>query len=175
MVQMCSLLLSDKAPLNAEAFLQQWNSASGDWPKNPIIETDTGVTKVNFGNRTLFIAAMPAPMPDAKIDENHPHPLWDTAGEELPNHKSHWVVTVSDSENSDLEHARLLTHAVRCVFRSHPSAMGLMWGSHAHLVSSENFLSLASAVDFGGTPVALWITFFFDWHPDNQRAEDRWE
>lgn len=164
------VLLSDERPFDAEAFRQQFQR---DWPEAGAVgqaSVSECVTSVDVGDTAIMVAEMPVPIPQFAASDQRVYMLWPDAKTEVPRHRRHWIVTLTGPDNSVLDRTRMLTKAVHSLLATHPSALGITWGSQANLVSSARFQQVAPGIRDGEDPVLLWVDVQCGWRPEGAAA-----
>lgn len=163
---MCFVLFSDDPPVNVSDLARHYQAT---WPGQPPLgppETKDNVVSFDIGGDSLLIGRMPAAIPGMQIDDQLVELMWPNCKRDVEKHRSHWIVTIVGKQGKPADKARLLTRFVQAVLASHPTALGITWGAHAHLVSSKNFQEGAISLRGNEDPVHLWITVRCGWRPE---------
>jgi hypothetical protein len=102
---------------------------------------------------------MPAPIPWSDLEGPcATSRLWPTAAQELKEHKTHLIVTVSD-ESAPLKRAVLLTQATASIVGTCPEAIGVYWCPASLVVKAAMFRDFAIKALEHGPPLHIWVDF----------------
>lgn len=154
---MCMVLFADDSPLDTAAFLRHF---SATWPNSrPLgeFEQQDCTASLDIAAFSLVLGRMPAPIPDFKNPPPRPLLQWPEAAQDLPRHRTHWIVTITGEEGQVKAKARLLTQVVHSILATHPQALGVSWGQYANLTSSKLFQESAVSLRQGEDPTHLWV------------------
>ncbi|MFM7072139.1 MAG: DUF4261 domain-containing protein [Planctomycetota bacterium] len=168
---MCMVLFSEDTPFDVAEFLRHFQTA---WP-NTLIKADAAAAgegsdadvtySFDVGNGSLVIGRMPIAIPDFAVNAERPPMFWPNAATEVPKHRTHWIVTAPGESGKAVERARLLTQSVHSLLASQRGALGVTWGSQAHMVGSAIFQAMASEINKGVDPYLLWVDIQCGWLP----------
>ena len=165
------VLFSQDTPFDTAAFLRHFQAA---WP-NTLIRADASSAdgggdadtthSFDVGDGSLVIGRMPVAIPDFAVNAERPPMFWPKAAEEATKHRVHWIVTVPGESGKAVGRARLLTQSVHSLLASQRGALGVTWGSHAHMVGSAIFQTMAAEIGKGVDPYLLWVDIQCGWAP----------
>ena len=153
------VMLSDEADLSVADIR---SDLAAKWPDLPAAtEPDENGDTLAFrvGESEIILGKMPAPIPWSDLEGPcTTSVLWPDAADEVRQHKSHWIVTVS-GEMHPVKQSSLLTQVTSSVMTTCPSALGVYWSNATLVVPKAIFVEFAESVLPLGPPLDIWVDF----------------
>lgn len=116
-----------------------------------------------IGEVSVVIGNMGAPVPWGDLEGPcATSVLWPDSRNELREHKSHMIVTVSSNELTPVEQSILLTQVTAAVMSVSQGALGVFWTNSLMVVPSNLFIDFAKEILPKGPPIDIWIDFRID-------------
>ncbi|MEM9367733.1 MAG: DUF4261 domain-containing protein [Planctomycetota bacterium] len=174
MTILCFVLLSDDTKPDAGRLLAEDEHTWHHGAKLDKIDVlDSGITDVQFVREgegeeepttgSVFIAPMPAPIEPSDEGNLPGRTLWpEDKFDEVRAHETHWVITSVGTGFDAKDQALMVTQVVDMALRSHPSALGVVWGPDVLRVYGPAFQDLARLHSEDHLPVMLWIGLTLD-------------
>lgn len=123
-------------------------------------EVDEHSVSFATGNALVVIGNMSAPVPWGSLEGPcATSVLWPEAKNELLDHKSHMIVTVSSDELTAVELSILLTKITAAVLAVGDGALGVFWSNAVMVVPRNLFIDFSKEVLPKGPPLHIWIDF----------------
>lgn len=166
MTMVCFVLFSQETPFDKDAWITE---DTHHWPHGlRVSEITSEGTVVTFDFEStradgqvpgsVMIGKMGAPAPLGDQGDLPGRSLWpEERKDELKNHGDHWVVTTAGSELKAVDQAWMVTHVVDGILRSHPSALGVIWGPDSLRIISGPFQEIARLPYEDSFPTMLWV------------------
>ncbi|MEM6777268.1 MAG: DUF4261 domain-containing protein [Planctomycetota bacterium] len=105
----------------------------------------------------VLISPMAAPVPPSEDGGLPGRMLWPEAQfEQLRNHRSHWIIA-SAGPWSPLVRALMVTQVADAILRSHPTALGVVWGPDTLRIYGPAFQEISRLHGPDHLPIMLWI------------------
>jgi hypothetical protein len=128
-----------------------------DLPEVSNAESKEGSFAFNLGEADVVLGKMSGPIPWSDLEGPCATSiLWRNAANEVQEHKTHIIVTVSVNKDV-VSLATLLTQATASVLAACPCAIGVYWGNATLLVPKAIFVEFATSILPKGPPVHIWI------------------
>lgn len=103
--------------------------------------------------------SMPAPIPMGDIEETAKYAYnWDSAVEEVKEHKGHLIVSIMQGRNNMVERYKIFTSVICSLLRTN-NAIGVYMGNQSLLIRKDDYLQEAVGMSDEWYPLNLWIYF----------------
>lgn len=156
-VGLCMVMFLDDPNLSIEEFK---SSFSDQWPDAGAIGDPQGTDdslSLDLPDCSIVIAKMPAALPWSELEGPCATSLlWPEATQQVPQHQTHAIVTVT----GDLDPIRIatrVTQAATALIHAVPSSQGVYWGNAALLVPGPLFVEMATELLPEVPPLYLWV------------------
>lgn len=150
------VMLQDEASISAPSIKAALYDGWPDTAATESFEHGGNTFALQIGSAAIVGGHMSAPIPRGDIESLVASSwLWKDAAAQLKSHKSHLILTVR-VDSSPLDCATLLTRLSAAVFKTAPTAPGIIWVPAKQIVPRALFLSFAAIPDW---PLYIWIDF----------------
>jgi len=113
----------------------------------------------NVDNESVAIGHVSAPIPHGDIEGTAEYAYnWETALEDLKNHKSHLIVSIMHGTQDQVKRFKMFTKVVCSLLRVTDS-IGVYEGSQSLLIPKQDYLDIAEGMTDDYFPLNLWIYF----------------
>lgn len=133
------------------------------WPDLPPPTVDAGSKdqiSLSLGDEGMIAQIVRAPYPWSELEGLCQQAwMWPNAAEQLKPCVGHLIVTYFTKNDDPVHRATQLTRFCTAILASCPQAPGVMWGSGAHLISSQVFQEFATTIMQQGPPWYIWANF----------------
>lgn len=107
----------------------------------------------------IVIGYMNFPVPQRDIEGTAQYAYnWETAVDDLKNHKSHLIITLTSSEQSQVNRFKIFTEVICSLLRI-TNAVGVYKGTQSLLIPKNDYLHEAGLMSDDYSPLNLWIYF----------------
>lgn len=159
--QIGMLALRTGKGLSPSRIIAEWARLFPNQPpltEEPSKDGKKGVASFDSGGRSITLAAMPAPIPQAEIDEAADRSwMWPEAKDQMRQQKAH-AIAVSTPVDEPVAEAWAATRLLAAA-ASAGDTCGIYWGSGGVVHKPDSFISLAKSCgeEQDMLPVMLWI------------------
>ena len=153
-----ALLLDDKIDFDRiiDHLRTYWGATVTLSEDNDNEASDT-VIVFDVNDHMVALALMPCQVPMEELATLYPYAfLWPEATMEVPQHKTHVIVSIMSDDASALERYTVLTKVSESVL-AETNSLGLYQGNQTLLVDTETYLGMAQALLEESLPFLLWV------------------
>ena len=120
-------------------------------------EVSDTVIVFDVNDQMVALALMPGQVPLEELTTLYPYAfLWPEAEKEVPQHKTHVIVSIMSDNAPALERYMVLTKVIESVL-AETNSLGLYQGNQSLLVDTETYLGMAQALMEDSLPFLLWV------------------
>jgi hypothetical protein len=107
----------------------------------------------------IVIGHMPVPIPHGDIEGTAKYAYnWETALEDLKNHKSHLIVSITSGGQDQIKRFKIFTQVICSLLRT-TNSVGVYEGNQSLLIPKNDYIAEASLMTDDYLPLNLWIYF----------------
>jgi hypothetical protein len=151
------VILQDENSFDPKAFREDYRSKYKKSIKKENGDSSSYVFKID--DESILIGHMPIPIPHGDIEGTAKFAYnWETAIEDLKNHKSHLIVSITIGGPDQIKRFRIFTKVICSLLRTTNSA-GVYIGNQSLLIAKNGYLQEASLMSDDYFPLNLWIYF----------------
>jgi len=120
-------------------------------------EASDTVVVFDVNDHIVALALMPGQVPLEELTAFYPYAfLWPEAEKEVPQHKTHVIVSIMSDDVPTLERYMVLTKVIESVL-AETNSLGLYQGNQMLLVDTETYLNMAKYLLEDIIPFLLWV------------------
>jgi len=151
------VMLQDENSFDPEAFREDYKSHYKKSIKKANGDNASFVFEID--DEPILIGYMPVPIPHGDIEGTAKYAYnWETAIEDLKNHKGHLIVSVANGGSDQIKRYRIFTEIICSLLRT-TNSVGIYMGSQSLLIVKNGYLTEASLMTDNYFPLNLWIYF----------------
>jgi hypothetical protein len=151
------VLLKDDQSLQSELFLKDLREQNSLKIEKIGIANGAIVMEIDGESVSIMSLAMPVPWGDIESTAAYAY-NWETAVEDLEEHKGHIIVSVMYGVNNTIKRFQILTTVICSLLRT-SNAIGVYKGTQCLLIPKDEYLSEAGEMSADNLPLNLWIYF----------------
>lgn len=122
------------------------------------ISGDDEVATFSINGYIVAIAKMPTPIPSEELEPIFAYSyLWKNAEKEVPEHKTHAIVSILKNGTNMIEKFSLMTMVNASILRTTDSAIGIYHGSQTLLLPKDLYIDFSDFLLEENLPIVLWI------------------
>lgn len=153
------VILQDENSFNLERFHEDFTSNYKETISKATGDSSSFVFDID--GEFIVVAHMPIPIPNGDIEGTAKYAYnWETAVNDLRNHKSHLIVSVTSGGQDPIKRFKIFTHVVCSLLRI-TNSPGVYQGTQSLLIPKNDYVSEASLMTEKYLPLNLWIYFGF--------------
>jgi hypothetical protein len=151
------IMLNDDNSIDTKLFRKDFkknfdNSIDG-------LSGDNAAFAFNVDNEGIAVGHIPMPIPHGDIEGTAEYAYnWETALEDLKNHKSHLIVTIMNGGQDQVKRFKIFTKVICSLLRT-TNSIGVYEGSQSLLIPKQDYLHIAEGMTDDYFPLNLWIYF----------------
>jgi len=151
------VILRDENSFDSKAFRKD---IKDNYPKNIKEPSDQGFSfAFKVDDELIVIGHMPIPIPRSDIEGTAKYAYnWETALEDLKEHKSHLIVSITSGGHDQIKRFKIFTQVICSLLRT-TNSIGVYEGNQSLLIRKKDYLSEASLMTIDYLPLNLWIYF----------------
>lgn len=148
------IMLHEEKIFDLKNFIEDFKNNYG----YDVEKTEDNATLVfEVDGEMVAIAHMPIPIPRNDLKETaHYAYYWQTAFEEIQNHKSHIIVSILQGGNDQIKRYKIFTQ-VLCSLLRITNSLGVYKGNQSLLIPKDEYLVQAEHMNEGYLPLKLWL------------------
>jgi hypothetical protein len=151
------LFLSGNHSFDIEIFKADFQQNNSEAMQD--VTGDSNSAIITIDGESVAVAFMPVPIPFTDIEETAKYAYnWQTVLEDTAHHKSHLLVSVLQSEKTQVSRYKIFTKVICSLLRA-TNAIGLYQGMQSLLIPKDDYLAEAALLDEDILPINLWIYF----------------
>lgn len=166
-IQICMILCQDSPQPDLPALIADFSARFGNAPQPSDLQHTGSVASFKLGQVDIYIAPIEASFPWSDLSGPcESSILWKDATNQLRDHKSHIIVTVSGADAGPEALSTYLTQTAVSTMHVTPHALGVFWSNAAMIIPKDIFTEFAEKVLPEGPPLDIWVDFRVGWNED---------
>jgi len=151
------IMLNNDHPIDTKLFREDFKKNF----ENSIndLSGDNAAFAFNVDNENIAVGHMQMPIPHSDIEGTAEYAYnWETALEDLKNHKSHLIVTLMNGGQDQVKRFKIFTKVICSLLRT-TNSIGVYEGSQSLLIPKQDYLDISEEMTDDYFPLNLWIYF----------------
>jgi len=149
------IILKDKNSFDLDSFIKDYNNNYSDRIKE--ISGDNTSAAFKIDNEMVAIAHMPIPIPPDDIEGIFEYAYnWQTALDEIKDHKSHLIVSILKGGPDQIKRYKIFTQIICSLLRT-TNSIGVYKGNQSLLIPKDDYINEAEFMSSDYLPLNLWI------------------
>ena len=151
------VILQDENSFDPAAFRKDFKKHYNKNTKEASGDSSSFAFKI--GDELIVVAHMPVPIPHGDIEGTAKYAYnWPTAIEDLKDHKSHLIVTITSGGQDQINRFKIFTQVICSLLRT-TNSLGVYKGNQSLLIPKDDYLDAGSLMTDDHFPLEHWIYF----------------
>ncbi|CAN5709824.1 DUF4261 domain-containing protein [soil metagenome] len=153
------VILQDLNSFETKAFRKDFKSNYKKTVDEPSGDASSFAFKID--GELIVVGYMPVPIPHGDLEGVAVYAYnWETALEDLKNHESHLIVSVTSGGQDQIKRFKIFTQVICSILRI-TNSVGVYKGTQSLLIPKNDYLEEAELMSDDYLPLNLWIYFGF--------------